>query len=1116
MGTLFAAGVAAWVLFKPEKEDRFTRVMTLGQGHLQRGDGTNAIQAYAEAVALAPESLDAWLNLANAYLLAGNPEEVIKNAREALSLDPLSPAAHYLMGCAYLRLNQPEPALQAFQESQRIDPAVTALDFQLGLAHERLGQYDDAVLRFETVVQFEPDHPSAHYQLSRLYQRAGRAAEAAASLARHQEILARNPGAPSGVAAFERCKYTEPRVAFVLAQPSARGIGVRFVDVSREAFGTNAVRYGAPIAVLDYNHDGRNSLFVREGTHFRVLNNEGGTFAPRGEGFPAATNATFTRCLVGDLNNDRYEDVLVLSEQGVQAFRFATNGAARDATAASGLRGAKARDGVLADLDFTGRLDFLAILPGGQGLQVHRNLGNFYFQDQTAASGLPAEASGLEQAGVEDWNHEDVPGVFLTRNGQPPMFFPKQRAGRFFETNSAAGWPVASAIAFGDFDNDLRADVALAGESGLTVVLRTADGTPGTGRLTYPLPKMRAEKVVPVDYDNDGWEDLLVYGAGGEESRDATRPGLRMFRNQGKRGFEDVTRALGLDENAAVADLAVADFDLDGDTDIAAVTPAGLHLWRNNGGNANRQLKVQLLGNRSNSSGLGVRLELAGEQWHTVRTVHRLPIEIGVGKSEKLDLLKTRWFDLATTIVEVPVQPTQALALVELTLPTGSCPYLYAWDGSRFRFITDILGAAPLGLPVSPARYVEADPEEYLALGGEEDFVPRMGKYELRITEELREVLYLDCAKLVVVDHPAGTVVHPTSKMMPGRPFVPHALRTLRPLASVRRATRSDGADLTDVLRAVDRKMAGPVAIREPQLRGLAHPFWMDLEFDALPTSEPLVLVLNGWLRFGGGMANIAGSTDPSLPFPFPSLEVEGADGQWQKVDVVMGVPAGKTKTILVDLQGKLPSGARRLRISAAFELYFDCISLAIPSGEEQTRRIELLPDKAEMRWHGYGKFIDQPDYLPLTPDYERTEDAPPWRRTPAGWCTRYGDVRELLLKKDDALALLNGGDEVTLEFAAGSLRPVASGFTRSFFVYAVGWDKDADFHVGQGWRVEPLPFAGMDDQSYDRLERPAHLDGAWIRKYNTRYVGALVPTYLNTRKTVPTMAVGSAAPRNR
>jgi len=344
---------------------------------------------------------------------------------------------------------------------------------------------------------------------------------------------------------------------------------------------------------------------------------------------------------------------------------------------------------------------------------------------KTHRDGLPQKHAGRNPG--EDGNPKcrvyDAPGATSSYETR-----------RIFEPNFG-GWMPCDAIAFGDFDNDLRADVALAGESGLTVVLRTADGTPGTGRLTYPLPKMRAEKVVPVDYDNDGWEDLLVYGAGGEESRDATRPGLRMFRNQGKRGFEDVTRALGLDENAAVADLAVADFDLDGDTDIAAVTPAGLHLWRNNGGNANRQLKVQLLGNRSNSSGLGVRLELAGEQWHTVRTVHRLPIEIGVGKSEKLDLLKTRWFDLATTIVEVPVQPTQALALVELTLPTGSCPYLYAWDGSRFRFITDILGRLPL-VCLSPAL-CGGDPERTWPLG-RGDFVRERGSM-CGIIEELRE-----------------------------------------------------------------------------------------------------------------------------------------------------------------------------------------------------------------------------------------------------------------------------------------------------------------------------------------------------------------------------------------
>jgi hypothetical protein len=217
-----------------------------------------------------------------------------------------------------------------------------------------------------------------------------------------------------------------------------------------------------------------------------------------------------------------------------------------------------------------------------------------------------------------------------------------------------------------------------------------------------------------------------------------------------------------------------------------------------------------------------------------------------------------------------------------------------------------------------------------------------------------------------------------------------------------------------------------------------------------------------------------------------------------------------------VDLRNKLPAGAGRLRITTAFELYFDCISLAARAGEERTRRTELLPDRAELRWHGYGTFTEQPDYLPLTPTYDPTAGAPPWRRTPAGWCTRYGDVRELVQTKDDALALLNGGDEVALEFPVASLPPAAPGATRSFFVYVVGWDKDADFHVGQGWRVEPLPFAGMDDQSYDRLVRPQHLDDAWVRKYNTRYVGALVPNYRNTRKTVPTMTVGTTAPRNR
>src|SRR6185436_20162829 len=132
----------------------------------------------------------------------------------------------------------------------------------------------------------------------------------------------------------------------------------------------------------------------------------------------------------------------------------------------------------------------------------------------------------------------------------------------------------------------------------------------------------------------------------------------------------DVTRDCGLDKIGVVEFIATADFDQDGDTDLVLSTPGGLEFWRNDGGNANRQLKLQLVGNRSNASALGVRVELVAGHWRTVRTLNQLPFEIGVGKHDNVDVIKARWSDLATTAVEVPVQ-AKPLSLVELTVPTG-------------------------------------------------------------------------------------------------------------------------------------------------------------------------------------------------------------------------------------------------------------------------------------------------------------------------------------------------------------------------------------------------------------------------------------------------------------
>ncbi|MEC8988318.1 MAG: hypothetical protein VYB66_03675, partial [Verrucomicrobiota bacterium] len=355
------------------------------------------------------------------------------------------------------------------------------------------------------------------------------------------------------------------------------------------------------------------------------------------------------------------------------------------------------------------------------------------------------------------------------------------------------------------------------------------------------------------------------------------------------------------------------------------------------------------------------------------------------------------------------------------------------------RFVTDLLGASPLGLPVAEGVYIEADPDEIVSIGDESNFKPIDGNYRLQITEELREILYLDEAKLLAMDVPNGTEVHPTTKLRPSAPYPPAGLTALAKRTTLHRARRSDGLDVTAVLQANDEQWVSPVELRLPQLRGLAKPYSIELDFGPLDADSPLALAMTGWLHFGGGMANIASSHDANLPFPFPTLEAQLADGNWQKIDVAVGAPVGKTKTIVVNLAGKLLNGTKQLRLSTAFEIHWNRIALfektALPSVAE------MHSTTTDLHWHGYGEKEDLPSHLPLTPIHDQTSDTPNWRITPSGWVTRYGDVGELVARKDNQLALIAAGDELTLDFEAAKLPSQSPGTTRHFFLFTSGWD---------------------------------------------------------------------------
>src|SRR5439155_15893029 len=238
------------------------------------------------------------------------------------------------------------------------------------------------------------------------------------------------------------------------------------------------------------------------------------------------------------------------------------------------------------------------------------------------------------------------------------LLFVQERGGPMVATNLTADWPTATAIAAGDLNNDLRFDILLAGAEQLVCIFNGVKE-----RQTIPVGKMAIRRLYLVDYDNDGWLDILAAGGG-----------MRLWRNLWQGGFKEVTKAVGLDKigKSGVASITVADFDGDCDTDfLIAYETGGIQLIRNDGGNSNGQLKPHLIGNKSNASGLGVRLEVTTEGLRLARRVNELPVEIGVGRHKQINSLTAHWFDLNLNYTDVKIDCQTLLALDELTLPTG-------------------------------------------------------------------------------------------------------------------------------------------------------------------------------------------------------------------------------------------------------------------------------------------------------------------------------------------------------------------------------------------------------------------------------------------------------------
>ena len=713
---------------------------------------------------------------------------------------------------------------------------------------------------------------------------------------------------------------------------------------------------------------------------------------------------------------------------------------------------------IAVDLDQEGDLDVLAV--GAGGVSLFFNRGNFTFEDRTGRSDVPVPG-GFAPAQLIPLDLDrdvDLDVLVGAAGGDgPAAIFENLRHGEF-RLAGAPGGPAGVEVL--DYDGNASWDVAVADAAGVRLYPSV---TPAPGRVAWgeprPVSDEPADRLAAIDHDNDGRVDLLARGAAG----------LRLYRNV-PGGWADASDRLPELASPPSA-LAPRDLDGDGDLDILLVAGGKLRLWENRGGEANRSLSVALLAEfdkdgtdpkRCNHAGLGSLLELRRGPVYRPAAVRERVTHFGLGPPVRAakagEALRVLW---TNGIPEVELDPESGAVCHPQRLG-GSCPYLYAWDGGRFAFATDLCWAAPVGLQLAEGVFAPTRAWEHVKLPGEL-LTPRDGRLELRVTCELWEADYFDRVELTCVDHPAGTEIFTNEKVGPPDLVAPRLYLTDGLHAPAAARARSGGGGWRDVSRTVavrDEDYCRPFDAKITQ--GYTEPWELELDLAGAPRSGA-VLLLTGWVFPTDTGLNVALSQNPDLAGPRPpQLLMEGADG-WAPVLPNAGFPGGKTKTIALPLPD-FPTlsgdeSSRRVRLAGTQELYWDRAAWCVPGDAQPTSTsAELL--SADLRYRGFSaRSWPESGHGPDRFDYHDVSTAPVWPAM-AGPFTRFGDVRELLIAADDRQAILASGDELALSFAAPP--PPPAGWVRDYVVSSVGYDKDANLHTAHGQGALPLPHAGM------------------------------------------------------
>ena len=899
----------------------------------------------AEASFAAAEKKDktlaeAALNDGIALLYMQKLDEAQSALKHAIELDPKSPRPWYNLGLAQRAGNDVPSALMSFKRADELDPADADSLYFEGVCEQDMKDLPAAIATFTRALKDDPRHASSEFAMARALQRSGHADEAKEHFARFQHLTTAKISFALGLSYGDQGKYSMAVAVDEQRKPKAAMIPVRFTEQSfgtaGSGSGSGAGASSGGACMMDVDGDGIYDLVLMQSgaEAIRVLRNKGdGSF----EQFDAAqaglkVSGHGVSCAVGDFDNDGLADIVVALDDQLVLFRNLGKGHFENVTKAAGMVPVNKPAGItFVDYDHDGDLDLFAtgatLEAGGAPNVLWRNNGNKTFTKWTAQVGLGG-VGVTKSVLLSDVNNDRAVDLVVTGDGASPTVYLNPREGNFDAAPISAGGELSKSLGVAalDFDKDGWMDLLVthSGVPGLSL-WRNKEGK-GFERVPLPLTDaMGAWGVTPIDVDNDGWVDIAAI----VETKDGA--GVRVFRNRGDGTFADVSQSLGLDliSLKEPRGLIAADLNGDGAADLIVTSASGEPVWlKNEGGNKNHSIRVKLTGFADNKTAIGTKVEAFSngnrQKWEIAGASGYLSqgppeVLVGLGDADGIDLLRLLW-PTGVPQDEIAVARKPVVTYAEADRRGSSCPVLFAWDGKKFVLVTDTIGAAVVGHWFSPTRRNSPRADEWIKVEGSQ-LSPANGRLSLRFAEPMEEANYIDQLRLRAIDHPEGTEVYPNERFLDDPPFADGSLVVSSAAHLPAGAWDDHGRDVLSVLSARDHNFVSDFT--KLPYDGFANPHALTLDLGKVKDGGSLRLLLTGYVEYFSATSLYSAWQAGIAPIS-PYVEAQLADGSWRRIDKEMGFPAGLERTIVVDLSGKLPAGSHRIRIVSNLQIYWD------------------------------------------------------------------------------------------------------------------------------------------------------------------------------------------------